>query len=154
MTPVLAPTVYCKNPNCLFASQPILLPFPNPPGVFEGQSGWPTDTWKAYIACFECGLVYEYLAQDVRWGVHDSQFLNQLQIHQAFHELEIECAQKGCELPIKIHVYTGSGTTIDGVIEKLLEGNFRALRCPSRHSPREKGYSIGQRNVSGPIESR
>ena len=68
MTPVLAPSVYCKNPNCLFASQPILLPFPNPPGVFEGQSGWPTDTWKAYIACFECGLVYEYLAKDGRWG--------------------------------------------------------------------------------------
>ena len=154
MTPVLAPSVHCKNPNCLSASQPILLPFPNPPGVFERQSGWPTDTWKAYIACFECGLVYEYLAQDVRWGVHDSQFLNQLQIHQAFYELEIECAGKGCELPIRIHVYTGSGTTIGGVIEKLLEGNFRALRCPSGHSPPEKKFSFGQRNVSGPIESR
>ena len=148
---VLAPSVRCKNPNCP-VSPSILLPYPYPVEVFEGPPNWPNDAWGAYIACYDCGFVYTYSKQDVRWVAFGSQFLNQLHAHRAFYSLKIRCAEERCQLPIEIHTYTGLSTTIGEAREKVENGNARQTVCPAGHPVRQP-LEIEVGNISGPIES-
>ena len=129
----------------------ILLPYPNPPEISKGQPDWPPESWKANIACHECGLVYEYSARDVHWGAYSNGFLPELHQRPAFFVIEIECAEESCRFPIQVHFYTGSGTTQTGVVGKLLENKFREAKCPREHAPNTWESRLSCNPDRGPI---
>ena len=146
---VFGPSVVC--PHCHDMPSVILLPYPNPPRIFSGQPVWPLEKWKANIACHECGLVSEYSAQDVHWGAHDSEFLNQLHARQVFGRLDTVCAGAAHEFPIPIYVYAGSGTTADDVIRKLYEHKFEHAKCPEGHGVNSWERKMSYEPIRGPI---
>ena len=149
---VLCPVVQCGL--CNHPPTVILLPYPNPPNTYAHQPEWPKKDWKAYIACHECGNVSECLAQVVHWASFRTEFLESLHQRQAFYVAEIKCGEAGCGTPIKMHFYTGSGTTTDDVIQKIATANVFSLRCPSGHEVdnwREIEWLVEPE--TGPIES-
>ena len=89
----LLPVVECKI--CQTPPTRVLLPYPNPPEISLGQPLWPTADWKAYVACHECGLVYEYYALDVRWAAFSMSFLNQLRQRPSFFAIDVIWLSRG-----------------------------------------------------------
>lgn len=153
MSLVFSTDVICKNLRCPFRG-PIPLPYPHPPEITEGQPAWPKDTWRAYLACPQCGFVYEYSAKDVRWGAADANIQNRLLARPGFYRLDIECAGIDCGTLILIHVYLEPGKTIDDAIQNILRGNFlEATRCENGHLPRRDDFPILRHVISGPIQS-
>jgi len=126
---LLNPVVDCK-----YCPTPLLLWYPNPPEILQGQPVWPNRDWKENIACHECGFVSEYSAQDVRWGAFDKSFLDQLRQRPSFFRVEIECAEKDCKARIEIHFCAMSGTTADDVVRKIYESKAVAAICSHGHA--------------------
>jgi len=95
----LCPVIVCKNQGC--GSQPIRLPYPNPPDTTEARPDWPNSNWKPFVACFECGHSYVYAAEDVHWGVFETQELGR---RRTWVKYVLQCAYSDCGLPIEFYV--------------------------------------------------
>lgn len=144
---VQLPTVQCKN--CSIPPTVILLPYPNPPEISQDRPLWPKADWQAWLACHECGFVLQYSAQDVRWGAFSKSFLNQLHQHPNFFAFDTECVEPSCKAPIRVHFYTGSGTTVDDVMNKFWKTIAR-VECANGH-PANGQLPAFHREVVGPI---
>jgi len=123
------PTVNCKNPDCLFG-KPTFLPYPSQVVVSPNHPNWPEDGWKAFLVCQHCGHGYEYTAQDVRWGGNANPGLPP---HNIFVCVEVKCAQKDCEFPLKIYMFVGEDVPKKTVHEKVLGGSSKAS-CQKGHT--------------------
>ena len=95
----LCPVIVCKNQDC--ESQPMRLPYPNPPKASQGQPDWPNSDWKPFVACLECGHSYVYTTEDVHWGVFEIQELGRW---RTWMKYVLKCPHENCELPIEFYV--------------------------------------------------
>jgi hypothetical protein len=105
------------------------LPYPNPPEVSPNQPEWPRASWKPILVCRHCGLGYAYTALDVEWySAPNRDPLPQ----NSFLCFELQCEQKGCEVPVKI--YLGMTPTIDKMgMGKRLESASKKVKCHAGH---------------------
>lgn len=147
MSKILLPIVNCKNSEAHRSA--ILLPYPSPPQILEGPPLWPMSDWRATAACHECAHVFSYSAEDVRWEVFPTDFLNRLRARPHFFRIEIECAGTSCEFPLVVHAYTGETKTIDDIERFLVVGE---MTCLAGHQKKRPEYSQNVKEESGPIE--
>jgi hypothetical protein len=130
----------------------IFLPHPIPPGTLQLPPSWPPADWKAYVACYRCGFVFEYLKHDV----HPTAVLTSAPVQPLsedyfhFYLLPIECAEEDCKLSIEIHLCAESGAAIDDVIAKIRLGNLAEARCGAGHLANPQSASSFQEE-KGPI---
>jgi hypothetical protein len=128
--------VFCNNPN---HTQPpaIYLRHPIPLEKLQSPSDLLPENWRAYLACFDCGLVFEYLPTDVRLlTISDKAGLDRLRRSSRFYVICIECEAEDCEVPIKIQFYDGLGLSLADVENKIKSGNVETLRCDGGFPPK------------------
>jgi hypothetical protein len=123
----LCPVIVCKNPGC--ESQPIRLPYPNPPKTFADRPEWPKADWKASVACLECGNSYIYTAQDVHWGSFESQELGR---RKSWVKYVLQCAHKDCGLPIEFYMCVVSTIEPETLWSRILGVKERPA-CQKNH---------------------
>ena len=125
----LCPVIVCKNQGC--ESQPIRLPYPNPPKASDARPEWPNSDWKPFIACLECGHSYVYTGEDVHWAAFETQELGRW---KTWVKYALQCPDADCGLPIEFYVY------VVGAIEPkiLWERIYAAKQRPTC----EKGHVL------------
>lgn len=124
----LCPVIVCKNQGC--ESQPVRLPYPNPPHSSELRPDWPNADWKPFIACFECGHSYLYTADDVHWGAFETEELGR---KQAWVKYALQCAASDCGLPIEFYVCAVRVIEPEALWERLYAAKQRPT-CEKDHS--------------------
>lgn len=119
----------------------IVLPYPELPdwdGTYDEEDEdfpWPDASWHAVIGCQECGLVSEYLSDEVAWGQAPVKGEGRFHSDAAFVRVNFECGQLGCRAPIQFYTATQnrSDESIPLLIRKLQDGFFHG-RCPRGHA--------------------
>lgn len=116
------PGVICKNPiprvhDSRYAL--LVLPIPMPPVEDEEIPDWPSETWRATLGCRECGHVYDYTAQDVRW--ESVPILGRVRSHNAnCYRVQAPCPSPTCRTRLDFYVNLHPEET-EFVLRKLLE---------------------------------
>jgi hypothetical protein len=144
----LEPVIHCKNPDCYLPGEPMRLPYPNPPDISQGLPNWPTGNWKAYCACRECGRVYEYTAENVRWRVWSMPGPSQPHSATAVFCVEFECDRRDCGTQLKIHTTKDAGTTTKDIQNEVARGILKG-NCENGHPLKPMKCNVYQ--VQGPI---
>jgi hypothetical protein len=127
------PIVRCKTPDCFYGKS-TFLPHPNLPEMTELQPEWPPDTWKPFLICKYCGRGYHYSKKDIEWT--SSQYESGLPDNDLMLCAELRCANKDCELPVKVYLGSDICKKIRETNSRLKEGNNGAV-CEAGHAPAE-----------------
>jgi hypothetical protein len=131
------PALHCKNPDCPFRETlPIFLPCPIRLETTVSRPDWPRPDWKAFVACRQCGHLYEYTERDIQWGA--SQELG-LWGQNQFVRAELECEQEGCEFPVVVHMFCEKDIPHATLDQKLFESSKQAT-CSAGHRPSDPLY--------------
>ena len=125
------PVVQCKNPDCFFG-KPTLLPFPGLPTMSEAQPDWPADDWKPYLICMHCGTGHIYSRPDVEWTGANNK--NGLREHHQIQLVELPCADKTCNHPVKVHL-SFDDTLHEKDRDRMLETGAKGAVCEKGHPP-------------------
>jgi hypothetical protein len=126
------PVVHCKNPECFFG-KPTFLPYPGLPQKTEDQPQWPAEAWQAFLICRHCGHGDRYSKQDVEWGAGQNK--NGLPETNLVLYVELECAQKGCEHPVKLYLGCDDSKR-DKQRDTVLQKESSKAACETGHGPR------------------
>lgn len=135
----LHPVIHCRNPNC---QEPTRIPYPNPPERIEDQPKWPRDNWTTDFACRKCGRLYDYFAQDVRWGVFQTPGPGQPDSATAVFSIEARCGESNCGFHMRFHVTRDADTTIGDIAKELQSGHI-SVTCEREHPSAKMIFPIG-----------
>jgi hypothetical protein len=89
----------------------------------EDQLEWPPDGWKKVFACIACGRVSEYTFWDVLWRPVPKSARGQYYSGANCFCVELQCANKNCRLPLKLHIETANSDK-DGIMRMLRNAFF------------------------------
>ena len=96
----LLPYFLCKVRECGFYTQPILLPFYDPLKTLHDERAWPSDAWRAYIACPGCGQMSVRTRKDIGWANDE---WNE-RYTQKWTVARFRCANPGCQTAMQLYV--------------------------------------------------
>lgn len=122
------PFVLCEQ---CYPATVILLPYSGLPESLLGHPAWCGSDWKCNVACLKCSVTTEYSAQQLRWGTFDGAFIDRLQ--SALFAIDIQCGEKRCKSPIRIHFWADSSTSANEARIKICTGDFWTIRCSAGH---------------------
>jgi hypothetical protein len=132
----LAPFIGCNNHTFHFPKggegMRFPLPFDDLPQTDEDQlfgeedgdqQVLPPDGWSAMFGCFACGLVDNYIADDVFGDVVPKRSLGRYHSDGVCFCVEARCDDARCKLPAKWFVDI-SGATENDLQQRLRQGHF------------------------------
>jgi hypothetical protein len=125
-----SPFVWCKQ---CYPSTAILVPYSSFPEVSQGHSPWCGNGWHCNFACLICCATTQFSEKDIRWGTFDCALTERPQQSPAFFAIDIQCEEKLCKFPIRIHFCTDSNTTASAAKIKICTGDFWTVRCSAGH---------------------
>ena len=140
----LVPHIYCKNPDCKNADgkQPIPLPYPIQPKTNQHPSVWPPAYFEEAIACPECGQVFLYMKQDVRFLPSPQTGQDQDQkspySNAAWWLVTFSCAGQNCKILVRFLAMTRAGEIVDVVRRKMPAGAYVG-ECKNGHPYSARG---------------
>jgi hypothetical protein len=137
----LGPVIVCKNQGC--ESQPIRLPYPNPPEAFDARPDWPNSDWKPFVACLECGHSYVYTAEDVHWGVFETHELGRW---KTWVKYVLQCNYADCGLPIVFYVCVVGAIEPERLWERIHAAKQRPT-CEKHHALTPDAVRVGATTV-------
>ena len=146
----MSPNIYCMNPECIKAKQPIPFPYPSNPQTFHHPSVWPPAYFETKFGCPECGLVSIYRRADVTWipsqETDQSQVQKSASSNAVWWSIEFWCGGDNCRARIRFQSLTSQEEKADAVLSKLTHGFYRG-DCKRGHPYDRRGigpYSITQ----------
>jgi hypothetical protein len=126
---ILVPTVWCKG-----CREILFLPHPSPGETPQYPFDRPTEFWPAFLGCWRCGQVFEYLGLDVRPMTQGKQFLDRLRLVPRFLTIYVRCVGVRCTIPVCIHLYVGETATTETALDGLRRENFGPAQCGDGHA--------------------
>ena len=125
------PYFLCEVSDCLRYKQPIVLPFPNPPGKFPDPISWPTDDWRAYIACPSCGHVSVRTKKSpVVWEQFDQADLGKHHDDTNWYGTAFKCVDPTCRVSMQLYVGMPANSTVADAQRLLNSGKIRCrMEC-------------------------
>ena len=107
------------------------------------QPLWPSAAWRALFGCISCGHVFDYTGVDVHFDLVPKLARGKYSSGANCFYAEFQCANKGCKLPVKLHIET-TRSNESGIL-KLLRLPFFVGDLPCGHPilpVPEKEYKI------------
>jgi hypothetical protein len=131
------PAIRCKNAYCARGgSDPIPLPYPNPPQTNIHQPDWPPEGWQITVVCPSC-------SRQVECGTGESGKTKVDWLHRkiplecqsdlVFWKVELQCAHEDCESRAILHTEANSAAKWGEVIAAVRRAE-PPLVCTNKHS--------------------
>src|SRR5262245_42179435 len=115
----------CDTPGCAYHTQPILLPFPNPPEKIPNPCPWPDEYWRAYIVCPGCGRITRRTKQDIHWAEDDLKGATAPLSSRSWFCMAFDCAETGCGMQMQLHLQMPSRSSSLDILKQIQAGTIR-----------------------------
>jgi molybdopterin-binding protein len=113
------PCTTCDIPVCEYHTQPILLPFPNPPERIPHPWPWPDEHWRTYIVCPSCGQVLQRRKQHIQWAEHDAKAVVAHLSSKAWFCMAFDCAMTECGMQVQLYLEMPASSSSVDILNKV-----------------------------------